>query len=231
MAQVLHPGYFPFCVPEGEGAPFTEYPAPGALAAVMEIFWKVKSWRIDGVLTHRNVLTQYYRGEDELTINSEQDLVCADGIGIQSYQTAGVFGVDGVSEAINLRMGSIPFAQTIYTNEAPAGPTVISSPDGYWPRFSFTADSYSYITDYAPNLPSFPVAGYSLSGPPSDPPQPGVGVSVDYFLESGPLVWNGISIRLCRWAIKSGPVEDPTNAAAAPWSGSISPDEYWPYAD
>lgn len=196
----------------------------------MEIFWKVKSWRVDGVLTHRNVLTKYYRGEEELTVSSEADIVCADGIGIQSYQTAGVFGVNGVSESINLRMGSIPFPASIYLNEAPAGPTVLADENGgYWPRLTLTAESYSFVTDYAPDLPSSPVVGYLPSGPPSDPPQPGEGNFVNYFLESGPLVFNGLSIRLCRWAYKSGSLADPTNAAAAAWSGSISPDEYWPY--
>ena len=88
MGKVLHAsysGYFPFCIGTADQSKigkYKPYPISMSLDDIMKAFWRVKTWRVKGLLLDSIATPQYLdRDGDFIEITKEEELVCAVGFG------------------------------------------------------------------------------------------------------------------------------------------------------
>ena len=90
MGKVLHAsasGYFPFCIVSGSKLNPSEYPFQTNLQNAMALFWKVKTWRVQGYITDTIVQPFYVKNDTSIfTPSDETQLVCAVGITINTFE-------------------------------------------------------------------------------------------------------------------------------------------------
>lgn len=89
MGRVLHAsysGYFPFClISQSKNNP-SEYPFEVNLKNAMALFWKVKTWRVQGYITDTVVQPTYVKNDTSTFIPSDEaGLVCAAGFVIDIF--------------------------------------------------------------------------------------------------------------------------------------------------
>lgn len=84
MGKVLHAsysGYFPFCIGTADSSKigqYKPYPISMSLEDIMKAFWRVKTWRVKGILLNNIAVPTYYKNAVPIQITEEKDLVCAD---------------------------------------------------------------------------------------------------------------------------------------------------------
>ena len=100
MGKVLHAsysGYFPFClISQAKNNP-SEYPFEVNLKNAMALFWKVKTWRVQGYITDTVVQPTYVKNDTSTFIPSDEaGLVCAAGFVIDIFTTGSGFSFESI---------------------------------------------------------------------------------------------------------------------------------------
>lgn len=129
MGRVLHAsysGYFPFCIGTADSSKigtFKPYPIAMELDDIMKAFWRVKKWKVNGIILNNKVaVPTYLKNGIPIQITEEKDLVCADGFSFlvfeedeEGYPDRCEFFLDRLSE----------------------GYTVIKQDNSFYPRLMF----------------------------------------------------------------------------------------------
>lgn len=129
MGRVLHAsysGYFPFCIGTADQSKigkYKPYPIPMSIDDSMKAFWRVKTWRVKGLLLDSIATPQYIdRDGNFIEITKEEELVCAIGFGFATF----VEDTDGYPDRAEFFLWKV--------NEAF---TVIKEDKSFYPRILF----------------------------------------------------------------------------------------------
>ena len=90
MGKVLHAsysGYFTECIGQGEKENPSSYPLECSLELAMALFWRVKTWNVEGYLTDRTETPVHVNKftQEAFTPSTEEDLVCSAGFSITTF--------------------------------------------------------------------------------------------------------------------------------------------------
>jgi len=170
----LHPKYFPFCIQDAGAIPTgngTEYPIGMSLEAVMELYWKCKSYNINGGYSFSYyfdlisvqkiyIINDSYSSESRSLSywpNTMSDMICTlpEFYG-EGFGTGTIFTTNAGTET-----NSQPYYYMTMFNSLPNAPSVIKKGELYYPKFVLVfAPALEYGAYYSTLQPT---SGYYTS--------------------------------------------------------------------
>jgi hypothetical protein len=174
----LHPKYFPFCIQDAGSIPTgngTEYPLGMSLKAVMELYWKCKSYFINGSYAFSYnfdlgggvqkfyIINDSYSSETRSLSywpNTMSDMICS----LPEFYGEG-FGTGTIISPGNgeTPYNSFPYYYTTIFNSLPEAPSIIKKEGLFYPKFVLVfAPALEYGAYYSTIQPT---GGYFVSSP------------------------------------------------------------------